>query len=267
MAKTIAVCNQKGGVGKSTTAVNVAAYLASFLKKTLIVDLDPQGNATVSLGANRSSINKTVYEILIEDLNLNDVIIKSSVERLELLPSSLDLAGAEVKLSQMPQREMILKRVCESIKNHYDVIIFDCPPSLGLLTLNALVASDFVIIPVQCEYLALEGLNALVQTIHLVKTELNPSLEIGGIVLTMVDLRSNLTREVAEEVKGFFKDLVFETQIPRNVRLAECPSYGKPIMLYDAHSSGAEAYAALTNELLVKVIEKAAPIPSVVVSG
>ena len=267
MAKTIAVCNQKGGVGKSTTAVNVASYLASFGKKTLLVDLDPQGNATVSLGVNRVDINRTVYETLVEDLSSSEVIIKSSIDRLELLPSSLDLAGAEVKLAQMPQRELILKNVCASVNDRYDVILMDCPPSLGLLTINALVASDVVLIPVQCEYLALEGLNALVHTIQLVKTELNPSLEIGGIVLTMVDARSNLTKEVADEVKRFFKDLVCTTQIPRNVRLAECPSHGKPIMLYDAHSSGAEAYAALTNELLAKVIEKPAPTPSAVLAG
>ena len=257
MWKSIAVCNQKGGVGKSTTAVSVGSFLSIAGKRALLVDLDPQGNATVSVGVNRSTLQKTVYESLVEGLSIQDVIIKTplqSLERLDVAPANLDLAGIELKLSQEIGRESVLKRACESARESYDVALFDCPPSLGLITVNALVAADCVLIPVQCEYLALEGLNALVQTINLVKQRLNPSLEIGGIVLTMVDTRSNLTKEVTEEVKRFFKHLVFETHIPRNVRLAECPSYGKPICLYDPTSTGAVAYERLTAEIAQKLL-------------
>lgn len=259
MGKVIAICNQKGGVGKSTTAVNLGAYLASAGKKVLLVDLDPQGNATTSCGISRSKLSKALYESLIEGAEIEQVIVPSAVSGLDLLPSSIDLAGADLKLLQLSERETVLKRLCDPLRNLYDTILFDCPPSLGLLTVNALVAADCVLIPVQCEYLALEGLNILMQAIGLVKTGLNQGLEVGGIILTMADMRANLTREVAEEVKRFFKDLVFDTQIPRNVRLAEGPSFGKPICQYDPSSSGAVAYELLAKEVLAKVLERHLP--------
>lgn len=252
MAKAIAICNQKGGVGKSTTAVNVGSSLALLGKRTLLVDLDPQGNSTTSCGALRGRLTKTLYEALVDGLSVDEILIASAVERLDLLPSSLDLAGVDLKLAQTSERETALKRLCEPLQSRYDAILFDCPPSLGLLTINALVACDCVLIPVQCEYLALEGLNTLLHAIDLVKQKLNPNLSIGGIVLTMTDFRANLTKEVSEEVKRFFKELVFETAIPRNVRLAESPSFGKPICLYDPTSSGAIAYDRLARELATK---------------
>ena len=252
MAKTIAICNQKGGVGKSTTAVNVGSYLALSGKRTLLIDLDPQGNATTSLGIERSAVSTDTYDVLINQLPAAEIIIKTSIERLELLPSSINLAGAEPALAKSENRETVLKRVCESLKAAYDFILLDCPPALGLLTINALVAADSTIIPVQCEYLALEGLNALIHSVNLVKQKLNPALKVGGIVLTMTDFRANLAREVADDVKRVFKDLVFQTAIPRNIRLAESPSFGKPICLYDPHSTGAMAYHLLTKEVILK---------------
>lgn len=270
MPKSIAICNQKGGVGKSTTAVSLGSFLSVDGKRILLVDLDPQGNATVSVGVNRSGLSKTVYESLVEGLNIQDVVVKSPLkplERLDVAPSNLDLAGVELKLAQEIGRESVLKRACESARASYDALLFDCPPSLGLITVNALVAADCVLIPVQCEYLALEGLNTLMQTINLVKQRLNPRLEIGGIVLTMVDTRSNLTKEVAEEVRRFFTHLVFDTSIPRNVRLAECPSYGKPIGLYDPDSAGALAYAHLAKEVAQKLLGEVAVASVATVTG
>ncbi|MBI3088261.1 MAG: ParA family protein [Candidatus Omnitrophica bacterium] len=260
MTKTIAVCNQKGGVGKTTTAVNIGAYLAKDGKKILLIDLDSQGNATLSSGVDRARLSKTIYDVMVEGLSAEEAVIPSGIERLDILPSSLDLAGAEVRLSQVPGREAVLRSVCEPLKLRYDAVLIDCPPSLGLLTVNALVAADRVLIPVQCEYLALEGLSALLQSIELVRHSLNPELSVGGIILTMVDARSNLTKEVSDEVRKFFKELVFSTTVPRNVRLAESPSFGKPICAYDPHSTGALAYQLLAKELQEKVLESDATV-------
>ena len=252
MAKAIAICNQKGGVGKSTTAVNVGAYLALSGHKTLLIDLDPQGNATITCGIQRNGLQQDLYSVLVNGTSALEAIKKTGIEHLEILPASLDLAGAEVYLTSVDERETVLRRLCEPLKQAYEFILLDCPPSLGLLTVNALVAADSTIIPVQCEYLALEGLNGFMHSISLIKQQLNPGLRVGGIVLTMTDFRANLTKEVAEEVKRFFKDLVFDTAIPRNVRLAESPSFGKPICLYDPNSTGALAYQLLTQEVIEK---------------
>ena len=254
MRRAISICNQKGGVGKSTTAVNVGAFLATEGRKILLVDLDPQGNATTACGINRSQVRKTAYDVLIGTAKVEEARAQACIDRLHVLPSSFDLAGADLELSTSGSRETILKRALEGIKDEYDLIIFDCPPSLGLLTVNALVASDSTIVPVQCEYLALEGLNALVRSIEMIKQTLNPELSVAGIVLTMADHRANLTREVIDEVRGFFKELVFKTVIPRNVRLAEAPSFGKPICLYDAGSAGATAYESLATEVAERVL-------------
>jgi chromosome partitioning protein len=252
MAKAIAICNQKGGVGKSTTAVNVGSYLALAGLKTLLIDLDPQGNATTACGVSRNGLEKDLYAVLVGHLPIGEAVCKTAVERLDLIPASLDLAGAEAYLTSQESRETVLRRLCEPLRAAYDFLLFDCPPSLGLLTVNALVAADSTLIPVQCEYLSLEGLNTLMHAANLVKQQLNPALRIGGIVLTMTDFRANLSREVAEEVKRFFKNLVFDTAIPRNIRLAESPSFGKPICLYDPHSTGALAYQLLTQEVISK---------------
>ena len=255
MAKAIAVCNQKGGVGKSTTAVNVCSYLALSGRKTLLIDLDTQGNATTTCGISRQeAAEQDIYQALINGLDLQEVIRKTSVEGLDIIPASIDLVGAESYLAAVEQKESILKKMCEMVKSKYEFLIFDCPPSLGLLTVNALVAADSTIIPVQCEYLALEGLSSLMRSVNLIKQKLNPSLHVGGIVLTMTDFRANLAREVADEVKNYFKDMVFKTSIPRNIRLAESPSFGKPICLYDPNSTGALAYRLLSQEVINKEI-------------
>ncbi len=250
MGKTIAIANQKGGVAKTTTAINVAACMANLGKKILLVDTDPQGNATSGVGINKLSTGKCIYDCLINGLQVADIIQPTQIEKLTLLPATMQLAGAEVELVSAISREMKLKKALAVIKEDYDYIIIDCPPSLGLLTLNAMTAADSILIPIQCEYYALEGLSQLMNTIALVKKHLNPDLEIEGAVLTMFDARTNLSIQVVDEVKEFFKEKVFRSIIPRNVRLSEAPSYGLPIILYDPKSKGAEQYVELAKEVI-----------------
>ena len=250
MGKIIAVCNQKGGTGKTTSAINLAAYLALAGKQILLIDLDPQANATSGIGIDRHSIQKSTYHVLLEELDIKEIFQSSLIPNLLLAPSNLDLTGAEVELVSVLGREYRLKRALQSQKQSFDFIIIDSPPSLGLLTINALCAEDSVLIPVQCEYYALEGVTQLVNTIRLVKDNLNPELAIEGVLLTMADYRTNLTKEVIQEVKNYFKEKVFETIIPRSIRLTEAPSFGKPVALYDKDSSGAQKYEELSRELL-----------------
>ena len=251
LGKRIAIFNQKGGVGKTTTNINLAACLALKGKKTLVLDIDPQGNTTSGLGVSKRGLEDTVYNILVDkDYDIRNAIIKTDVENLDLIPASVDLAGAEVELVQVDQRETALKKGLEQIKGDYDYIFIDCPPSLGLLTINSLAAVDSVLIPIQCEFYALEGVRQLVSTIDLVKKSLNPELEIQGVILSMFDGRTNLSAQVVQEVKKYFGDKVYTTVIPRNVRLAEAPSYGLPITAYDPKSKGAEAYMDFAEEFL-----------------
>ncbi|GEM02147.1 chromosome partitioning protein [Halolactibacillus halophilus] len=250
MGKVIAVANQKGGVGKTTSSVNLSACLAYFGHKTLLVDIDPQGNATSGLGVNKADVDQCIYDVLVEDLDAKDVVIPTNVENLDVVPATIQLAGAEIELVPTISREARLKKALASSVPHYDYIIIDCPPSLGLLTLNALTASDSVIIPVQCEYYALEGLSQLLNTVRLVQKHLNKSLEIEGVLLTMLDARTNLGLQVIEEVKKYFQDRVYQTIIPRNVRLGEAPSHGQPIITYDPKSRGAEVYLELAKEVM-----------------
>ena len=251
LGKRIAIFNQKGGVGKTTTNINLAACLALKGKKTLVLDIDPQGNTTSGLGVSKRGLEDTVYNILVDkDYDIRNAIIKTDVENLDLIPASVDLAGAEVELVQVDQRETALKKGLEQIKGDYDYIFIDCPPSLGLLTINSLAAVDSVLIPIQCEFYALEGVSQLVSTIDLVKKSLNPELEIQGVILSMFDGRTNLSAQVVQEVKKYFGDKVYTTVIPRNVRLAEAPSYGLPITAYDPKSKGSEAYMDFAEEFL-----------------
>jgi len=250
VAKIVAVANQKGGVGKTTTVVNLGCGLALMGKKVLLVDADPQGNCTSGLGIDRKRLKASLYNVLIEEIPAKDVIQSSSVTNLDVLPATIQLAGAEVELASLEERELLMKRALEGLRNEYDYIIIDCPPSLGLITLNALSASDSVLIPIQCEYYALEGLSQLMHSIYLVRRRLNPSLKIEGIVLTMFDGRTNLAIQVVDEVKRHFRREVYKTIIPRNVRLSEAPSFGKPIMIYDPKSKGAEVYQDLAKEVL-----------------
>ncbi len=250
MSKTIAICNQKGGVGKTTTAINLSAFLALANKKTLLIDIDPQGNATSGLGINKHQITASIYDILTEDLDPRSTILNTSIQNLSLMPSTLSLTGAEVELVGIMGREYKLKKALVNILSDYDYIIIDCAPSLGLLTINALAAANSVIIPVQCEYYALEGLSQLVSTINLVKENVNSSLEIEGVLLTMADYRTNLTNEVIAEAREYFKEKVYRTVIPRNIKITEAPGFGKPIALYDKSSIGSEKYQEFTNELL-----------------
>ncbi len=256
MGKIVSFSNQKGGVGKTTTCVNMAAYLASFGKKVLLVDIDPQGNATTGLGFSKSSLKKSVYNVLIDDEKAEDNILKTEVENLDILPSNIDLAGAEVELVYKRGREKVLKTALESAREKYDYIFIDCPPSLGLLTINSLAAADTVIIPIQSEYYALEGLSQLMNSITLVKQHLNAGLEVDGVVLTMYDSRSLISKQIAEEIRKFFTKRVFEIVVPRNVRLVEASSYGKPIVVHDPKCTGARAYRALTMEYLDKEQKK-----------
>lgn len=250
MGKIITICNQKGGTGKTTSAINLAAYLALGQKKVLLVDLDLQANATSGLGINKHDIHKSTYHVLLEEMEIKETLQNTAINSLWLAPSNLDLTGAEVELVSVLGREYRLKKALHKEKDNFDFIFIDSPPSLGLLTINALCAADSVLIPVQCEYYALEGLTQLINTINLVKNNLNPNLGIEGVLLTMADFRTNLAKEVIQEVRNYFQDKVYNTVIPRNVRLTEAPSFGKPIVLYDKDSLGAQKYEELSQEIL-----------------
>ncbi len=250
MAKVIALANQKGGVGKTTTAINLAASLAVLEKKVLLIDADPQANATSGIGFDIRAIKTSIYECLIDDQNPKDIILKSEVPGFDLIPSHIDLVGAEIEMVNLPNREKMLKKVIEKIREDYDYILIDCSPSLGLITVNALSAADSVLIPVQCEYFALEGLGKLLNTIKFIQTRLNTALEIEGFLLTMYDSRLRLSNQVVDEVNKHFQQMVFKTIIQRNIKLSESPSFGKPVILYDASSTGSLNYLNLAKEML-----------------
>ena len=252
MGKTIAIANQKGGVGKTTSAINLAASLAVLEYKTLLIDADPQANATSGVGIDPRTVETSVYECIIDQVDPKTVITETETPNLFLLPAHIDLVGAEIEMSNLPERELMMKKLLAPIKDDYDFIIIDCSPSLGLVTVNSLTAADSVIIPVQCEYFALEGLGKLLNTIKIVQTRLNPNLDIEGILLTMFDTRLRLSKQVVEEVKMHFQDMVFNTIINRNTRLSEAPSFGKTIVMYDANSTGAINYLNLAREILEK---------------
>lgn len=261
----LTVMNQKGGVGKTTTVINLGVYLAHAGKKVLLVDLDPQANLTSGLGVDvhkdrptditgRESKQKTVYDLLVNSESPEEIIVPSSTPGLEVLPSGIELSGAEVEMVNMMSRENVLKTALQRIEGNYDLILIDCPPSLGILTVNALTAANKILIPIQCEYFALEGLGQLMNTIKIVKSKLNPNLEIGGVILTMFDNRTNLSRDVATEVRAFFKEIVFTSVIPRNIRLSEAPSHGQSIHDYDPQSAGAKSYSALSEEVIARFL-------------
>lgn len=250
MGRIIAVANQKGGVGKTTTATNLSACLAEKGKKVLAIDIDPQGNMSSGLGIDKNEVENTVYELILEESSLEDCIIENVLENVSLLSSNVNLAGAEIELIGIEDKEFILKKQIEKVRENYDFIIIDCPPSLNTLTVNAMTTADTVLVPIQCEYFALEGLSQLIHTINLVRERLNPTLEIEGVVFTMYDARTNLSLQVVENVKENLNQTVYKSIIPRNVRLAEAPSHGKPITLYDTKSAGAEAYRDLAEEVI-----------------
>jgi len=253
MSRVIAIANQKGGVGKTTTAVNLSACIANCGKKVLLVDVDPQGNTTSGLGVNKDNLKNSTYDILINDAQMGSVIIDTMLEALKLSPANIDLAGADIEMVQLPERERRLKKALDGCRSDYDIVLIDCPPSLSLLTINALTAADSVIMPIQCEYYALEGVGQLVRTVNLVKKNFNPSLIIEGVVLTMFDARTNLAVQVVDEIKRHFRGFVYPAFIPRNVKLGEAPSHGLPIILYDGASKGAVAYGELAVEVLDRI--------------
>lgn len=250
MAKIIAIANQKGGVGKTTTSINLSACIAMQDKKVLLIDLDPQGNATSGVGVKKSEVKKSIYDVIINDEEMQNAIVDTQIENLKVCPSNIKLAGAEIELVNLISREARIKNALEEVNDMFDYVIIDCPPSLGLLTLNAFTAAKSIIVPIQCEYYALEGLSQLMNTVKLVKKHLNTSLDIEGVVLTMFNSRANLCTQVADEVKIYFKDKVYKSFIPRNIRLSEAPSYGMPIILYDAKSRGAKCYMELASEVI-----------------
>lgn len=250
MGKVIAIANQKGGVGKTTTSINLAAGLAMEGKKVLVVDCDPQGNTTSGLGINKADVKQCIYDVMINEVPITDVIVRTDIENLDLVPATIQLAGAEIELVQVISREHRLKRSLHPVQDRYDYLLIDCPPSLGVLTVNSLTAADSVLIPIQCEFYALEGLGQLLNTIRIVQKHLNKRLEIEGVLLTMFDARTNLSVQVMEEVKKYFQHKVYKTVIPRNVRLSEAPSHGMPIVLYDPRSRGAACYIDLAKEVI-----------------
>lgn len=251
MSKIIAIANQKGGVGKTTTSVNLAACLASLGKKVLLVDIDPQGNTTSGLGVNKGDVSNCIYDVLINEVHPKDAMLETNVAGLKIIPATIQLAGAEIELVPTISRELRLKKSLHMVKDQFDYILIDCPPSLGILTINSLTAADSVLIPIQCEYYALEGLSQLLNTVRLVQKHLNTSLQIEGVLLTMLDARTNLGIQVIEEVKKYFQQKVYQTIIPRNVRLSEAPSHGQAIITYDPRSKGAEVYLELAKEVIM----------------
>lgn len=256
MRRTIAIANQKGGVGKTTTAINLSACLAEKGKKVLAVDMDPQGNMTSGLGVDKDSVENTIYNLIIGESKMEEVLIKDVLENLDIIPTNIDLSGAEIELLDVEEKEYIVRNEIDKIKDNYDFIIIDCPPSLSMLTINAMTTADSVLVPIQCEYYALEGLSQLIHTVELVRDRLNPKLTIEGVVFTMYDARTNLSLQVVENVKDNLEQTIYKTIIPRNIRLAEAPSYGIPINKYDPKSAGAESYLRLADEVIDKENEE-----------